>query len=35
MIKILVDSSSDLTKEEAEEKGYLFVPIGISLEGKE
>ena len=35
MIKILVDSSSDLTKEEAEEKGYLFVPIGIRLEGKE
>lgn len=35
MIKILVDSSSDLTKKEAEEKGFLFVPIGISLGGKE
>lgn len=35
MIKILVDSSSELTKKEAEEKGYLFVPIGVSLGGKE
>lgn len=35
MIKILIDSSSDLTKREAEEKGFLFVPIGIHLDGKE
>ena len=31
MIKILVDSSSELTKKEAEEKGFLFVPISVNI----
>ena len=35
MIKILVDSSSDLTKKEAEEKGFLFVPISVNIGGRE
>ena len=35
MIKILVDSSSELTKKEAEEKGFLFVPISVNIGGRE
>ena len=35
MIKILVDSSSELTKKEAEKKGFLFVPISVNIGGRE
>lgn len=31
MIKILVDSSSDYSPEEIRQKGYLFVPVTISI----
>ena len=35
MIRILVDSSSDYSQEEVQEKGLVFVPIRIELAGKE
>lgn len=35
MIKILVDSASDYTLEEIKEKGFYFVPIKVSLAGKD
>lgn len=31
MVKILVDSSSDYSLEEIQEKGYLFVPVTITI----
>ncbi len=34
MIQLLVDSASDYTKEEVNEKGLLFVPLQIQMEGK-
>ncbi len=34
MIKLLVDSASDYTKEEVNEKGLLFVPLQIQMDGK-
>lgn len=34
MIRILVDSSSDYTMEEINEKGFHFVPLMVSLGGK-
>lgn len=35
MIRILVDSSSDYSQKEAEEKGMLFVPIRVMLSGEQ
>ena len=34
MIKILVDSSSDYTPEETNEKGIILVPVTITLDGR-
>lgn len=34
MIQILVDSASDYTKKEINEKGLLFVPLQITIEGQ-
>ena len=30
-VKIMIDSASDITKEEAEELGFLFMPIQVRL----
>ncbi len=35
MIKILVDSSSDYTMEEINQKGFHYIPINVSLAGQE
>lgn len=35
MIRILVDSSSDYSQEEIQEKGLVFVPVQIELAGKQ
>lgn len=35
MIRILVDSSSDYSQEEIQEKGLVFVPVQIDLAGKQ
>ncbi len=35
MIRILVDSSSDYTMEEINQKGFHFVPLNITLAGKQ
>lgn len=34
MIKVLVDSASDYTMSEINEKGLLFVPLQIEMNGK-
>ena len=34
MIRLLVDSASDYTQEEIENKNLYFVPLQIQIEGK-
>ena len=35
MIRILVDSSSDITREEAIENNYAFIPLQVNIQERE